>query len=56
MAIIKRLRDYKERRNTLKYRLYKFLRKNSKVTPESPVVIIWDFGGYGDILKKNAII
>lgn len=56
MAIIKRLKDYKERRNTLKYRLYKFLRKNSKVTPESPVVIIWDFGGYGDILKKNAII
>lgn len=56
MALIKRIKDYKERRNTLKYRLYKFLQKNSKVTNESPVVIIWDFGGYGDILKKNAII
>ena len=56
MAIIKRIKDYKERRRTLKYRLYKFLQKHSKATPDSPVVIIWDFGGYGDILKKNAII
>lgn len=56
MNILKRISTYLKNRDTIKYRLYKFLQKHSKVTADSPVVIIWEFGGYGDILKKNAII
>ena len=56
MAIIKRIKEYSSNRNTLKYKLYRFLKKHTKVKENSPVVIIWDFGGYGDLLKKNAII
>jgi hypothetical protein len=55
MTFIKRLKYYRERRHTLKYILYKFLKKHSEVRDDSPMVIIWDFGGYGDLLKKNAI-
>lgn len=56
MKILKRFRDYIDHRNTLKYRLYKFLKKHSKVTKDSPNIIVWELGGFGDILKKNAII
>lgn len=56
MRLVQRLREYSSRRNTLKYKFYKFLRKNSKVTSDSPMVIVWELGGFGDILKKNAII
>jgi len=54
--IIKRIKNYKKNRNVLKYRLYKFLKKNSKVTKDSPVIIAWELGGFADILKKNSII
>lgn len=56
MNIAERFKLYLKNRNTLKYRLYKFLEKNSKVTSDSPVILIWEFGGFSDILKKNAII
>ncbi len=56
MNIIKRIAEYVRQRKTLKYKLYKFLSKHSKVTANSPVVIIWELGGHGDIMKKNAII
>jgi hypothetical protein len=56
MNILKRLRDYFDHRKTLKYRFYKFLEKHSKVTKDSPNIIVWELGGFGDILKKNAII
>ncbi len=56
MGLIKRVKEYLRRRNTFKYRLYKFLAKNSKVTEDSPVVIVWELGGHGDIMKKNSII
>ncbi|MEO8664521.1 MAG: hypothetical protein ABI462_03405 [Ignavibacteria bacterium] len=56
MGLIKRIIEYGRQRNTLKYKLYKFLKKYSKVTAGSPVIIIWELGGYGDIMKKNAII
>lgn len=56
MALIKRFKDYYKRQSTLKEKLYKFLKKYSRVTSDSPVVIIWDFGGFGDVLKKNAIV
>lgn len=56
MNIFKRIKDHLEHRNTLKYKLYKFLEKNSEVTNDSPNIIVWELGGFGDILKKNAII
>lgn len=56
MKLTKRISDYIARRETLKYKLYKFLLKNSKVTSNSPVVIIWEMGGFSDIMKKNAIL
>lgn len=56
MNIIDRVASYTKNRNTLKYRLHKFLQKNTKVKENSPLVIIWELGGFGDILKKNAII
>lgn len=56
MKIVNRIKDHLKHRDTLKYRLYKFLEKHSKVTDGSPVIIVWELGGFGDILKKNAII
>lgn len=56
MILTKRVTDYYKRRKTLKYKLYKFLEKHSKVTNDSPVVIIWELGGFGDLMKKNAMI
>ncbi len=56
MGLVKRLTDYYQRRQTLKYKLYKFIEKNSKVTDESPVVIVWELGGFGDLMKKNAML
>jgi len=56
MSFVTRIQEYGRQRNTLKYKLYKFLQKHSKVNDSSPVVIIWEFGGFGDIMKKNAMI
>jgi hypothetical protein len=56
MGLINRVIEYKSQRKTLKYKFYKFLQRHSKVTDASPVVIIWELGGFGDIMKKNAII
>ena len=53
---IKRFRDYLKRKDTLKYKYYKFTQKHSKVTDDSPVIIVWEMGGFGDIMKKNAMI
>ena len=52
----KRITDYLKNRKSLKYRIYKFLKKHSTVTDASPNIIVWELGGFGDILKKNAII
>ena len=52
----KRITDYLKNRKSLKYRFYKFLKKHSAVTDASPNIIVWELGGFGDILKKNAII
>lgn len=52
----KRITDYLKNRKSLKYRFYKFLKKHSAVNDDSPNIIIWELGGFGDILKKNAII
>jgi len=52
----KRITDYLKNRKSLKYRFYKFLKKHSTVTDASPNIIVWELGGFGDILKKNAII
>ncbi|MFZ1320642.1 MAG: hypothetical protein WAT71_03720 [Ignavibacteria bacterium] len=53
--VYQKFKDYNKRRNVLKYRLYKFLKKHSKVTKDSPVIIVWDMGGFADLLKKNAM-
>ncbi|MBS1519180.1 MAG: hypothetical protein JSS91_13930 [Bacteroidetes bacterium] len=56
IKILKKFTDYYKRRKVLKYRLYKFLQKHSRVKDDSPVIIVWELGGFADILKKNAII
>lgn len=56
MNLQKRITDYLKNRNSLKYKLYKFLKKHSAVNEASPNIIVWELGGFGDILKKNAII
>ncbi|MBV6479805.1 MAG: hypothetical protein HGGPFJEG_02601 [Ignavibacteria bacterium] len=56
MTIFSRALRYFKTRKTLKYRLYKFLLKHSKAVSDSPIILIWEFGGFSDILKKNAII
>lgn len=56
MNLQKRITDYLKNRNSLKYKLYKFLKKHSAVNDASPNIIVWELGGFGDILKKNAII
>lgn len=56
MNPIRRFAEHLRSRNTLKYRFYKFLRKNSRATEKSPVVLIWELGGFAHILRKNAII
>lgn len=56
MALIKRIKNYINRRNTFKYKLSEFMRKHSAVTADSPYIIVWELGGFGDLLKKNAII
>ena len=56
MELISKIKNNIQRRSTLKHKLYKFLQKHSKVNENSPIVIIWDFGGFGDVLKKNAIV
>ncbi len=56
MNIARRIKEYFKNRNTLKYRLHKFLKKHSRLTESSPNIIVWELGGFGDILKKNAII
>ena len=56
MNIIRRGVQYFKNRKTLKYRLHKFLLKHSKAGKDSPMILIWEFGGFSDILKKNAII
>lgn len=56
MNLQKRITDYLKNRNSLKYKFYKFLKKHSAVNEASPNIIVWELGGFGDILKKNAII
>ncbi len=56
MTTLKRAKGYLASRKTLKYRLYKFLEKHTKVKENSPVIIAWEMGGFSDIMKKNAII
>lgn len=56
MNIIRRAVQYFKNRNTLKYRLHKFILKHSKAGKDSPLILVWEFGGFSDILKKNAII
>lgn len=56
MNLIARVKEHLNRRKTLKYRFYKFLQKHSKVTDESPVIIVWELGGFGQIMIKNGII
>ena len=56
MGLLKRIIEYSRQRNTLKYELYKFLQKYSRVSDDSPVIIVWELGGFGDIMKKNSII
>ena len=52
----KRFGDYLKRKDTLKYKYYKFTQKHSKVREDSPLIIVWEMGGFGDIMKKNAMI
>ncbi|MEO6694216.1 MAG: hypothetical protein ABIY50_08110, partial [Ignavibacteria bacterium] len=56
MNFINRISQYFKNRDTLKYKFHKFINKNSESNENSPLVIIWELGGFGDILKKNAII
>lgn len=56
MKIINRFKKFNQNRNTLKYKLYKFLKKNSVLNEDSPLIIVWELGGYSDIMKKNAMI
>lgn len=56
MNLIRRIKEFKRQRNTIKYRLYKFRKKHSRVKEDSPVIIVWELGGFGDIMKKNAMI
>lgn len=56
MSPLQRISEYLRNRNKLKYRFYKFLQKHSKANQDSPLVLIWELGGFAHILRKNAII
>lgn len=51
-----RIKEHLRNRNKLKYRFHKFLTKYSRATADSPLVLIWEMGGFAHILRKNAII
>lgn len=51
-----RFTNYLRNRKKLKYRFHKFLQKHSKAGKDSPLVMIWEMGGFAHILRKNAII
>ncbi|MBK8550520.1 MAG: hypothetical protein IPL53_05430 [Ignavibacteria bacterium] len=56
MKLINRIKNYIDHRKTLKYKLSEFMKKHSAVKTDSPYIIVWELGGFGDLLKKNAII
>ncbi|MBK6878881.1 MAG: hypothetical protein IPG99_21210 [Ignavibacteria bacterium] len=56
MSPLQRISEYLRNRDRLKYRFYKFLQKHSKANQDSPLVLIWELGGFAHILRKNAII
>lgn len=56
MKYVSRLKSYLRNRNSLKYRFYNFLKKHSRANHDSPLVLIWEMGGFAHILRKNAII
>ncbi len=56
MNPFRRISQYLKNRDKLKYRFYKFLNKHTRADENSPIVLIWELGGFAHILRKNAII
>jgi hypothetical protein len=56
MTPFRRISEHIKNRGKLKYKFYRFLQKNTKVKEDSPVILIWEMGGFAHILRKNAII